>query len=180
VAALLLKVTDNFDATLRVMFQNSADHGFPATFAPLPAFTPDYTLNRAFDVQPHASDVWALPSLDLNYKGEGWSFVSSSSFFLPPHSGRRGLDLRHAAGLDELLPGQRPAQSTLLWDGEHFHDQITEEMRVAFDPVAQPQRHVGAFYSQTHTKFYIPPTYANGLTGATAEQYGSGSTLAER
>ena len=24
---------------------------------------------------------------------------------------------------------------------------------------------VGAFYSQTHTKFYIPPTYANGLPG---------------
>src|SRR5579863_5019515 len=79
--AALLRVTENFDATLRVMFQNTTDHGFPATFAPLPGFTPDYTLNRAFDVQPRASDVWALPSLDLKYAGQGWSFVSSSSFF---------------------------------------------------------------------------------------------------
>ncbi len=79
--AALLKVTENFDATLRVMFQNTSDHGFPATFAPLPSFTPQYTLNRAYDVQPHASDVWALPSLDLKYTGEGWSFISSTSFF---------------------------------------------------------------------------------------------------
>src|SRR3984957_13010438 len=54
--AALLRVTEHFDATLRVMFQNTTDHGFPATFAPLPSFTPDYTLDRAFDVQPRASD----------------------------------------------------------------------------------------------------------------------------
>src|SRR5580658_5750008 len=50
--AMLVKATDNFDIKLRVLFQDSKDHGFPATFAPLPNFTPEYTLNRAFDVQP--------------------------------------------------------------------------------------------------------------------------------
>jgi iron complex outermembrane recepter protein len=166
--AMLLRVTENFDATLRVMFQNTADHGFPATFAPLPAFTPDYTLNRAFDVQPHASDVWALPSLDLKYTGQGWSFVSSTSFFY-----RHTQDVEDSTyGTEQVLTGAYYNVSGLpsqpyLWDGEHFHDQITEEMRVSFDPWHNLSGTIGAFYSQTHTKFYIPPTFANGLTQAT-------------
>jgi iron complex outermembrane recepter protein len=165
--AALLKVTDNFDATLRVMFQNTADHGFPATYAPLPAFTPDYTLNRAFDVQPHASDVWALPSLDLKYTGQGWSFVSSSSFFY-----RHTRDVEDSTyGTQQVLTNYYQVSGLpnqpYLWDGEHFHDQITEEMRLAFDPWHNLSGTVGAFYSQTHTKFYIPPTYANGLVAAT-------------
>ena len=166
--AFLLKATENFEARLRVMFQNSSDHGFPATFAPLPAFTPDYTLNRAFDVQPHASDDWALPSLDLNYKGDGWSFVSSSSFFY-----RHTRDIEDSTyGTQQVLENYYqvttlPAQP-YLWDGEHYHDQITEEMRVAFDPWHNLSGTVGAFWSQTHTKFYIPPTYANGLVAASA------------
>src|ERR1700678_4041444 len=165
--AALLRVTENFDVTLRVMFQNTADHGFPATFAPLPAFTPDYTLNRAFDVQPHASDVWALPSLDLKYTGQGWSFVSSSSFFY-----------RHTEDVEDSTYGTQQVLTNFyevkglpnqpfLWDGEHFHDQITEEMRVSFDPWHNLSGTMGAFYSQTHTKFYIPPTFATGLTAAT-------------
>src|ERR1700691_4054199 len=118
--AALLRVTENFDATLRVMFQNTADHGFPATFAPLPAFTPDYTLNRAYDVQPHASDVWALPSLDLKYSGQGWSFVSSSSFFY-----RHTQDIEDSTyGTEQVLTGAYYNVSGLpsqpyLWDGEH-------------------------------------------------------------
>ena len=165
--AAFLKVTENFDATLRVMFQNTADHGFPATFAPLPDFTPDYTLNRAYDVQPHASDVWALPSLDLKYTGQGWSFVSSSSFFY-----RHTQDVEDSTyGTQQVLTNYYQVSGLpnqpFLWDGEHFHDQITEEMRVSFDPVHNLSGTVGAFYSQTHTKFYIPPTYANGLTSAT-------------
>jgi outer membrane receptor protein involved in Fe transport len=167
--AALLRVTEHFDATLRVMFQNTADHGFPATFAPLPSFTPDYTLDRAFDVQPRASDVWALPSLDLKYSGQGWSFVSSTSFFY-----RHTQDVEDSTyGTQQVLTGYYqvsglPAQP-YLWDGEHFHDQLTEEMRVAFDPVHNLSGTIGAFYSQTHTKFYIPPTYAIGLPAATVD-----------
>ncbi len=166
--AALLKVTDQFEARLRVMFQNTEDHGFPATFAPLPSFTPDYTLNRAFDVQPHASDVWALPSLDLQYTGEGWMFVSSSSFFY-----RHTRDVEDSTyGTQQILNGyygvsSLPAQP-FLWDGERFHDQLTEEMRVSFDPVHGLSGTAGLFYARTHSKQYIPPTYAEGLVAATA------------
>jgi iron complex outermembrane recepter protein len=165
----LLRVTDHFDATLRVMFQNTTDHGFPATFAPLPSFAPDYTLDRAFDVQPRASDVWALPSLDLKYTGQGWSFVSSTSFFY-----RHTQDVEDSTyGTQQVLTGYYQVSGLpnqpYLWDGEHFHDQLTEEMRVAFDPVHNLSGTIGAFYSRTHTKFYIPPTYASGLPAATVD-----------
>src|SRR5271165_4584073 len=60
--AFLLKVTDNLEGRLRVLYQNTEDHGFPATFAPLPypneahnppysEYIPQYTVNRDFDVQ---------------------------------------------------------------------------------------------------------------------------------
>jgi outer membrane receptor protein involved in Fe transport len=165
----LLKVSDQFEARLRVMFQNSADNGFPATFAPLPSFTPIYTLDRAFDVQPKASDVWALPSLDLTYKGQGWTFVSSTSYFY-----RHTRDLEDSTyGTQQILNSyygvtSLPAQP-YLWDGEHFHNQVTEEMRVSFDPVHNLSGTVGAFYSRTHTLFDFPPVYANGLVAATVD-----------
>ncbi len=167
--AALFKVSDNFDATLRVMFQNTSYHGFPATFAPLPQFTPEYTLNRAFDVQPTANDDWALPSLDLKYTGQGWSFVSSTSYFY-----RHTKDIEDSTyGTQQVLVNyyQVPGlpNQPYLWKGEHFHDQFTEEMRVSFDPVHNLSGTIGAFYSQTHSKFYIPPTYATGLVAATVD-----------
>ena len=167
--AAVLKVTDQFEARFRIMFQNTEDHGFPATFAPLPSFTPDYTLNRAFDVQPSASDVWALPSLDLKYTGEGWAFVSSSSFFY-----RHTRDIEDSTyGTQQILKSYYgvttlPAQP-FMWDGERFHDQLTEEMRFSFDPVHGLSGTAGLFYARTHSKQYIPPTYAEGLVAATAD-----------
>src|SRR3984957_17968342 len=166
--AALLKAADNFEARLRVMFQNSVDHGFPATFAPLPEFTPVYTINRAFDVQPRASDDWVLPSLDLKYSGTGWSLVSSSSYFY-----RHTQDIEDSTyGTQQIFSGYYgvtglPAQP-FLWDGERFHNQLTEELRLSFDPIHDVSGTVGAYYSRAHNKFGIPPTYANGLVAATA------------
>jgi iron complex outermembrane recepter protein len=167
--ALLLKATDNFEARLRVMFQNSVDHGFPATFAPLPAFTPVYTIDRAFDVQPRASDDWALPSLDLKYSGAGWSFVSSSSYFY-----RHTQDIEDSTyGTQQIFNGYYgvtglPAQP-FLWDGERFHNQLTEELRFSFEPIHNVSGTLGAYYSHAQNKFGIPPTYASGLVAATAD-----------
>jgi outer membrane receptor protein involved in Fe transport len=90
--AFLLNVTDDLEGRLRVLYQNTEDHGFPTTFAPLPypneahsppysEYVPQYTVNRDFNVQPDALDRWALPSLDVNYKGSGFNVVSSTSYF---------------------------------------------------------------------------------------------------
>ena len=174
-AALLVRATDNLDIKLRVMFQDSKDHGFPATFAPLPLFEPQYVINRAFDVQPHASDSWTMPTLDLKYSGTGYSIVWANSFFY-----------RHTQDVEDSSYGTRqvltnspcppsfycvtglPAQP-FLWDGQHYHDQAASEARLSFDPIHNISGTVGLYYANTHTRFTIPPTYANGLTSALAD-----------
>jgi iron complex outermembrane recepter protein len=164
----LLKVNESFDARLRLMYQDTDYHGFPAAFAPLPGFEPDYIIPRAFDVQPDAMDRWALPSLELNYRGNGFSVVSSSSYFY-----RHNHDLEDSSyGTQAILAGPYYGVTNLpnqpfLWDGERYHNQITEELRLSFDPIHNLSGTVGLFYSKTRTLFTIPDTYANGLVAAT-------------
>jgi iron complex outermembrane receptor protein len=162
--AMLVNATDNFDIKLRVMFQDSKDHGFPATFAPLPNFSPNYTLNRAFDVQPYATDSWALPSIDLKYSGTGYTVVWANSFFY-----RHTQDVEDSSyGTQQTLTSPTylvsgvPAQP-YLWDGDRFHDQISSEARISFDPIHNVSGTLGVYYSNTHTRFTIPPTYSLGL-----------------
>ena len=168
-AALLVHATDQLDIKLRVMFQDSYDKGFPATFAPLPQFTPIYTLDRAFDVQPWASDSWTMPTLDFKYSGSGYQIVWANSFFY-----RHTHDVEDSSyGTQQVLSGSfygvagLPAQP-YLWVGERFHDQVASEARISFDPVHNWSGTFGVFYSNTHTRFTIPPTYAQGLTNATS------------
>ncbi len=162
------KASERFEARLRVVFQNTEDKGFPATFAPLPAFAPQYTLNRAFDIQPLASDTWVLPSLALDYRSEHFSVVSSTSYFY-----RRNRDLEDSTyGTQQILRGfygvaALPNQP-FLWDQEHRQNQLTEELRLSFDAMHSMSGTVGIFYSRARTRLSIPPTYARGLVTATA------------
>ncbi|HXY96105.1 MAG TPA: TonB-dependent receptor [Steroidobacteraceae bacterium] len=168
-AALLVHATDQLDVKLRVMFQDSYDKGFPATFAPLPEFEPIYTLDRAFDVQPWASDSWTMPTLDFKYSGAGFQVVWANSFFY-----RHTHDVEDSTyGTEQVLAGPfygvagLPAQP-YLWVGDRTHDQVASEARLSFDPIHNWSGTVGVFYSNTHTRFTIPPTYAQGLTNATS------------
>jgi outer membrane receptor protein involved in Fe transport len=177
--AFLLKVTDDLEGRLRVMYQNTEDHGFPATFAPLPypneahsppysEYIPQYTVNRDFNVQPDALDRWALPSLDVTYKGNGFNVVSSTSYFY-----------RHTHDLEDSSYGTQQffyyydyganavPNQPYTWDGEHYHSQTTEEARISFDPVHNLSGTAGVFLSHSNVRFYIPNTYAQGLSAAT-------------
>ena len=174
--ALLLKASDSLDIKLRVLFQESQDHGFPATFAPLPGFGPVYTLDRAFNVQPTANDTWTMPSLDLKYSGSGWSLVWANSYFY-----RHTRDVEDSSyGTQQILTGPvylvtgLPAQP-YLWDGQHYHDQVASEMRLSFDPIHNISGTIGIYYANTHSRFTIPPTYANGLDapGTSSCSFGS-------
>ena len=59
------------------------------------------------------------------------------------------------------------SEQPFLWDGEHYHNQLTEELRLSFDPDHNLSGTVGVFCSKTRTLFGIPDTYANGLVAAT-------------
>jgi iron complex outermembrane recepter protein len=163
----LWQISDQFDIKFRVMAQEQADNGFPASFAPLPSFEPISTLDRAFNVQPRVSEHWALPSLDLDYNGAGWNVVSSTSYFW-----RHVQDTEDSTyGTQQVLTGyygvkDLPAQP-YLWVGNHGEEQISTETRLSFDPIYNISGTVGVFYSNIHTKFDIPSVGAVGLPAAT-------------
>ncbi|HEV3182582.1 MAG TPA: TonB-dependent receptor [Steroidobacteraceae bacterium] len=167
-AALLVRATDSLDITLRVMFQDTKVHGFPTAFAPLPNFTvSSYIIDRAFDVQPYATDSWTLPTLDFKYSGTGWSVVWANSYFY-----RHTHDVEDSSyGTQQILYGPTynltgvPPQP-YLWVGDRNHDQVSSEARLSFDPIHNVSGTFGLYYSNTHTRFTIPATYANGLSAA--------------
>ena len=163
-AALLVRPVDSLDIRLRVLFQQEDYHGFPAAFAPLPGFSPEYTLNRAFNVQPTASDQWAMPTLDLKWSGSGWSAVWANCYFY-----RHNDDVEDSSyGTQQVLTGSfynatGVAPQPYLWNGEHWLDQYASEARLSFDPIHNLSGTLGLYYANAHTRFTIPPTYANGL-----------------
>ncbi len=166
-----LDLTERLGARLRIMGQVQRDHGFQAAPAPLPGFEPVYTLDRAFDVQPTASDLWVLPSLDLRYRGQGFSVVNSTSYFY-----RRTRDVEDSTyGTQQILAsvygvtGLEP--QPFMWIGKHALHQLTSETRLTFDPVHRMSGSLGVFYSDSRSRFSIPPTMADGLPAATVDNH---------
>src|SRR5579863_7669946 len=179
--ALLVKPSDALDIKVRLLYQDSKDHGFPATFAPLnadeSAFTaPQYTLARAFNVQPYATDTWTLPSLDIKYSGSGWSFVWANSYFY-----RHTYDVEDSSyGTQQILTSPTyqltgVAPQPYLWIGDRHHDQYSSEARFSFDPINNWSGTAGVYYSNTHTRFTIPETDSIGINapGTTSCEFGT-------
>jgi iron complex outermembrane receptor protein len=163
----LWRASERLELQLRVLGERQSYNGFPAAFAPLPQFRPLYTLDRAFDVQPSASDEWTLTALELTYRGAGWTVVSSSSFF-----DRAAEDVEDSTyGTQQVLTSVYAAAAVpaqpYLWTGRHSDHQVTSETRLSFEPVHRLSGTVGIFYSDARTGFNVPPIYANGLVAAT-------------
>ncbi len=169
----LWRTGERLDVQLRLLGEQQTYHGFPAAFAPLPAFRPSYASDRAFNIQPSASDEWTLSALDLTYRGTGFTLVSSSSFF-----DRGARDVEDSTyGTQQVLASVYqvsglPAQP-FGWIGNHADRQVTSETRISFEPVHGWSGIFGMFYSNARTDFDVPPTTANGLIAATA-----GNTIA--
>ena len=167
----LLRLGSAVDARLRVLYQDTTDNGFPAAYAPLPGFEPDYTLDRAFNVQSEAYDKWILPSLDITYHGDGFTVVNSESYF---HRHTRDVE-DSTYGTQQANesfygitsgPGGLPAQP-FLWVGDHYLDSYTTETRVTTDPIYNLSSTFGFYYSNNNARFYIPPINARGLAALT-------------
>ncbi|MEJ2456850.1 MAG: TonB-dependent receptor, partial [Novosphingobium sp.] len=79
---LRMRLSDTLEASINAIGQSSKMHGFPAAYVPLPGYRPlSYTVDRDRDVQEYAKDRWGIGSLVLNYSGDGFSIVSSTSYF---------------------------------------------------------------------------------------------------
>lgn len=75
-------VNDQLDVNLRFLMQQSNSDGWSAPYAPLPSFSVDsFTMQRTNDIQEQANDQFYLPSLQINFKGNGYSIKQSLSYF---------------------------------------------------------------------------------------------------
>lgn len=80
--ALRAQLSASLEATISALGQTSKLHGFPAAYLQWPGYKPlSYTVDRDQDVQEYSKDRWGLGSLVLNYSGDGFSVISSTSFF---------------------------------------------------------------------------------------------------
>ena len=81
-AAIRWTPGDRWDTTFRLMLQDSKSNGWAAPYAPLPNFSvQSLTMDRTNSVQEAAHDRFVLPSLQINYTGNGYSVHESLSYF---------------------------------------------------------------------------------------------------
>lgn len=164
----LWQASDRLNVQWRLLGEQQRYHGFPVAFAPLPQFRPDYTIDRAFNAQPNASDTWTLSALELTYQGSGWKIASSTSFF-----DRRTQDVEDSTyGTQQVLASVYQATAVpaqpFIWIGRHEDRQVTSETRLSFEQIHRLSGTFGIFYSNAHAIFSVPAIYASGLVAATA------------
>lgn len=161
-ATLRVKLTDSLEASLSGIGQISNLHGFPAAYVPLPAYKPvSYTLNRDRDVQEYSKDRWGLASLVLRYSGEGFSIVSSTSYFA-----RRTRELEDVTeGNNEYFESSDSGIGDIghpaLWSLNISKDKrFTSENRLSFDEgtlLPNLSGIVGVFHQHRDNNFIQPP-----------------------
>jgi iron complex outermembrane receptor protein len=147
--SMLSRITDNLDVTIRLMFQQQDDHGWPATWAQLPQFVPaSYRLNRVADVQEIATDSWYLPSLQFAYQGHGWGLSSSTSYFSrDAHDIEDGTE--GTADVLALFYGLRvDPYRPIPWDGYYADHRVEHETRVTIAKTHGFSAVMGVFVSK--------------------------------
>jgi len=158
-ASLLLRPAARLDLSLRFLWQDQSHHGFPVTYAPLPAFRPLPVIDHLADVQPVATDTWSLPVLAVRWHGDGWDLVSSVSAFR-----RHALDTEDSTEGTAQYWGSTIAQP-FAWTARHENRQLTHETRLNLDPGGAWKATVGWFWARHEARFGIDPIF--GELGAT-------------
>ena len=162
--AVLASVTDRLQVTFRLFAQRRDDYGFPAAFAPLPAFKPLSTLVRAYDIQPKVEDRWILQSLDLAWRGDGWRLDSATSYM--------SRDIHEVedstTGTAQFLAsiGTPLADQPYVWSSQRRRMQWSNETRLSFGYPNGLNGTAGMFLSQAQDDFIIPSIYGSGLAQA--------------
>lgn len=164
--ATLIHPVEGLDITLRLLYQRQYTFGWPAAFAPLPAFkVVSYTVDRTVNVQEGSSDRWTLPSIDVNYKGQSWALASSTSYFerttFDHENGTEGTSYALAGAGFTALPGM-----PLLWYGNDNTTRFAHETRVSFDEMHHLSGIAGVYYANKHLNLLLPPAATPGLAAS--------------
>jgi len=159
-ATLRAKLSDSLEATVSGIGQISNLHGFPAAYVPLPAYKPvSYTLDRDRDVQEFSRDRWGLAAFVLNYNGNGFSAVSSTSYFARRTKEREDVTEGNNFFIENDL-GVDAGHPALPTDSISLDRRFTSENRVSFDEGAllpHLSGIVGVFYQHRFSSFDQPP-----------------------
>lgn len=162
-------LNDRLEASISGMAQISNLHGFPAAYVPFPTYRPlSYTVDRAQDVQEYSKDRWGIASLALNYAGDGFSVVSSTSLFARRIREREddtegsNQYLTEATGIDF---GNVPIHQ----DSHSFERRFTQEARISLDEgtLAPGLSAIGGiFYQHRYSRNSVPVIPIPALTEA--------------
>jgi outer membrane receptor protein involved in Fe transport len=159
----LLTVTDRFDVTLRFLSQEQGFGGLREAYAPLPDFTPVYTLNRTTNTPESASNHFGLASMDLQYRAENWTLTSATSYYYyrnrEVENGTEGTD-EFFASYGATLPPTSPIAVAQFTDTS----QITEEIRLAATLSSSLSLISGLYYSHNYQDYGLPDVEAAGLS----------------
>jgi outer membrane receptor protein involved in Fe transport len=163
-ASVLLTLNDSFDVTFRLLYQREDWGGWPAAFAPAPAFeVTSLTLNHPDNVQESASDEFTLPSLEMAYRGEGWNVASSTSYFerstFDYEDGTRGV----GQYLTQFYGYTPPSAVPIVSQETNDYARFAQETRIGFDETHGVSGTAGVFFSDYHTHQYTPPVIVQGL-----------------
>jgi outer membrane receptor protein involved in Fe transport len=181
-AALSDRVTEDLTATLRMLFQNSYDYGWPTAYAPANDFTVhSYTEDRDHNNQEKSKDIWYLPSFVLNYTGTGYTVTSSTSYFdRSTHDVEDGTE-PVTEQLQDTFGYAGPEQNS-LWDLDETDKIFTQETRIAFDPIYHVSGVGGLYFSSERFVLLQPPSIYEGITPLYGDDniYGGRSALYTR
>lgn len=166
---LRIKLTDSLEASFNAIGQSSKLHGFPAAYVPLPGYRPlSYTVDRDRDVQEYSKDRWGIGSFVLNYKGDGFSTVSSTSYFARQIDEREddteggNLYLTQQTGLDLGNP--------VIYQDTNYKERLfTHEDRLSFDEgsiLPHLSGIFGVFYQHRYSSNKVPVIPIPALTNA--------------
>lgn len=158
---LRVKLTDALEATINGIGQISNLHGFPAAYVPLPGYKPlSYTVQRDRDVQEYSKDRWGIASLVLNYAGDGFSVISSSSYFKRTirelEDDTEGTNQYFEDNPDNPIDLGRPVFYVTSLSKER---RLTQEVRLSFDQgtILPNISSIVGFFHQNQRGYSISP-----------------------
>ncbi len=169
---LRFAASDSLEMTASVLAQISNLHGFPAAYLPLPEYKPvSYTSDRAVDIQEYSKDRWGMGSFVLNYAGQGFAVVSSTSYFLrrieEKEDETEGMRVVFDRDLAEQYPDLDLSNSPYYTLSISKTRLLTQEVHLSFeDGWLMPKLSgiTGAYYQRDDGKGVVPPIPMQVLT----------------
>lgn len=166
--ALRTKFTDAFEGTLSVTGQYSKMKGWPAAYTNIPSNYPvSYTLDRANDINQSFDEKWVLGAWSMNYHGEGFDIVSSTSYF----NQKANQVEDNSEGTTQFFLGVFGVdfQNTpVAISGHVTNTRLTHETRVSADKLGIPglSGTVGVYFQRERLKVAVDPMIVAGLGAA--------------